>query len=915
MHASDGALRGVRAEATALTGRGQLAAPRLYRVEYLDVKTPSSVEGRAGPWPDALVPDVDAFAGEKRRAFPFDVPAGESRAVWVELFVPESAAPGGYRGSVRMSADGQRADDDPDRARGAQVRAAEVVVAAGDVRLLRRRGRQGASRAVAASDGAPGRRATRCRSCAIASACTAARIEPAPWKSARRQAHRRLARPTTPRWRRSSTAPPIAAARPTARAGRAFDFRVPQKLHGAERADYARTARRAPARARLARSRLRLHVRRAARRRSSTRCAAAPPSCTRAAPVVPRLVTHALDARRCAAPSTSGARWSTTSTTSRATRARRRAPPTTSTLAHGERLWWYQACMSHGCNIVGGDYFTRLAELRRRRAGDEPSHLRVAHLPLPHRRRALLQHRRGLRARARIRGRDQLLFGGNGDGTLFYPGRARTIGGTRDIPVESVRLALIREGLEDYEYLRLYAQGRRRKRGAGAGGDDRGQDLSLGARPGAALRRAPQDGRGDRSRRLRRAAESALLLAECGRLSFACAAPVARRLRVVGVAAALRLVVRRRRRRGRSSSTIARAAPSCWIDGRPRDDGCDRVRTQIRCELRGLFPGGPHLRAAHRRRGLAALGARSARPGATSMALVRVRNEDEAEAAAKAGADGVIIVGGDWKPIVDVAHKAGVRALVVGRRRRHRMGRRRRRRRRRHPARAARALSRGARASRGRRRPRAPTRRARCSSAGQRHRHRRRLRRAPRAQAAPRLLLSVSVQRLRSGAQRFFRPNSARRSSRTRRLVPRRRAISSFGRSPHAASARTRSCRSSSLVTDAEARPAVLHDRADERLQARRRQRARRRRQRQIGGQDLVAVGEHGGALDQVLQLAHVAGEGVGRRARRAPPATGASCGTPSSAAFSARNSSHRSGRSPVRSRSGGGVTSTTLRR
>src|SRR5207302_1016769 len=22
------------------------------------------------------------------------------------------------------------------------------------------------------------------------------------------------------------------------------------------------------------------------------------------------------------------------------------------------QLWWYQSCMSHGCNIVGGDYFS-----------------------------------------------------------------------------------------------------------------------------------------------------------------------------------------------------------------------------------------------------------------------------------------------------------------------------------------------------------------------------------------------------------------------------------------------------------------------------------------------------------------------------------------------------------------------------
>jgi hypothetical protein len=46
-------------------------------------------------------------------------------------------------------------------------------------------------------------------------------------------------------------------------------------------------------------------------------------------------------------------------------------------------------------------------------------------------------------------------FGGNGDGTLFYPGRPDQIGGRSQIPVESIRLKLIREGLEDYEYLHL----------------------------------------------------------------------------------------------------------------------------------------------------------------------------------------------------------------------------------------------------------------------------------------------------------------------------------------------------------------------------------------------------------------------------------------------------------------------------
>jgi hypothetical protein len=121
------------------------------------------------------------------------------------------------------------------------------------------------------------------------------------------------------------------------------------------------------------------------------------------------------------------------------------------------RLWWYQACMSHGCDIVGGDYFTGWPSL----AIDAP--------PVAHR---ILEW---LTFRYRVGGelyyntveayaagldpwRDARLHGGNGDGTLFYPGRPDVIGGRTHVPVESIRLALVREGLEDYEYLARYAE-------------------------------------------------------------------------------------------------------------------------------------------------------------------------------------------------------------------------------------------------------------------------------------------------------------------------------------------------------------------------------------------------------------------------------------------------------------------------
>jgi len=45
-------------------------------------------------------------------------------------------------------------------------------------------------------------------------------------------------------------------------------------------------------------------------------------------------------------------------------------------------------------------------------------------------------------------------YTGNGDGTLFYPGTVDRIAGKTEIPVASLRLKMIREGMEDFEYLK-----------------------------------------------------------------------------------------------------------------------------------------------------------------------------------------------------------------------------------------------------------------------------------------------------------------------------------------------------------------------------------------------------------------------------------------------------------------------------
>jgi Domain of unknown function (DUF4091) len=96
----------VRVEAAPLVSAdGALTDVKLFREDFINVKTPSALDGATGRWPDALVPAVDDVVGEQRKAFPFDVADGESRAVWVEYYVPQGTKPDTYRGGLRVTTD------------------------------------------------------------------------------------------------------------------------------------------------------------------------------------------------------------------------------------------------------------------------------------------------------------------------------------------------------------------------------------------------------------------------------------------------------------------------------------------------------------------------------------------------------------------------------------------------------------------------------------------------------------------------------------------------------------------------------------------------------------------------------------------------------------------------------------------
>jgi hypothetical protein len=455
VYAGDAPLHALTAQASPLRGpRGAtLIAPRLYRVDNLIVKTPSSIEGHAGPWPDALVPAVDAYAEEPRRALPVDLAAHRAQALWAELFVPVGTSPGEYRGTITVAARElsptvvaltltvhrftlPRSSSLPVTFgfdAGAIARAHPGLSPAAQQQLIRRYEVAALRHRISVHGGSmePPPFVTRGGQLELDFSAYDAEVGPFLDGTADRGGPAEGARWST------------------------FDLRIPARLVGAERSAYIR--------AMVAHLAERGWLDRVfdytydeppdgafdeLRRRATV--------VHGAAPAIPRLVTHAWEPRLhgavdiwCPVVNFVDDKPGNSSLPGRAAYAAH--------AAHGERLWWYQACMSHGCNIVGGDYFTGWPSY----AIDAPA---VAHRIfewLTFRYRIggeLYYHTVAAYARGLDPWVDQYLYGGNGDGTLFYPGRRARIGGASDIPIESIRLKLIREGLEDYEYLRLYAE-------------------------------------------------------------------------------------------------------------------------------------------------------------------------------------------------------------------------------------------------------------------------------------------------------------------------------------------------------------------------------------------------------------------------------------------------------------------------
>jgi hypothetical protein len=432
-----------------------------YMQGFVTVKRSSSIEGGEGLWPDPLIPRVDRYANEARNAFPFLVQRGRNQPLWIEVFVPKDARPGKYTGSAHISMGGELQFSVPialtvwrfvlpststlkssfglsgtnalKQHRGRYTNDADlqsIVYLYTKAALLHRISTHGGSMQPPkfGIDGGKMRLDWRAYDAEVGPFLNGTAIP---------------------------AGEPLHGARATSaeiRTPSAFEPKEMEKLYWTEWAkhfqrngwssrlflylwdepatgDFPEVLKRGRV-SLLAKPRVRNLVTVPFTSKLEevvqiwvplVNCLTVKPGYPDFCDETPPFATYAHESRQ------------------------------------GKALWFYQSCASHGCNIVGGAYFTGW-----------PSYM----IDMPGTANRVMQW---MAWKYRMEGElyysmneafgqdndpwaNIRLFGGNGDGTLFYPGRRDRIGGRKDIPIESIRLKLIREGMEDHTYLTLLAK-------------------------------------------------------------------------------------------------------------------------------------------------------------------------------------------------------------------------------------------------------------------------------------------------------------------------------------------------------------------------------------------------------------------------------------------------------------------------
>ncbi len=461
-------IRGVDVEASELRGPAGSVIPArnvaVYLEEFVRLQNASSVDKTSGEWPDPLVPRVDGYAGEKRNAFPFVLRRGRNQPVWIEVYVPRSARPGAYRGTLAIRVEGS-----PDLT-------VPLELTVWDFELP-------STASLRTAFGFSGVTALRKHRGSYTS-------DQELYSLSREYAKAALLH-------RLSTYGGTMAAPPASRSGdglrvdwTAYDRYEGPFLDGTVLGDGDPLP---GAKVTSVDMRIwgqtedqqvlywREWVRHFKEKGWSDRLYfylwdEPPPDAIprvlakgklvrQADPGIRNLLTMPYDARLAGVVDI----WSPLINCfdskpgfpeycARCVPRAEYAP----LLQRGKSLWWYQSCASHSCTSVKSDYFRGW-----------PSYT-IDAAAVSNRVMQWITWAYGVTGNLYYNVNESYaqpgdpwqnvyLHGGNGDGSLVYPGKPERIGGTTDIPIESIRLKLIREGMEDYEYLAaLAASGERR---------------------------------------------------------------------------------------------------------------------------------------------------------------------------------------------------------------------------------------------------------------------------------------------------------------------------------------------------------------------------------------------------------------------------------------------------------------------
>ncbi|MBS2026526.1 MAG: DUF4091 domain-containing protein [Deltaproteobacteria bacterium] len=435
---------GVSASMSGLSGPSSIGASdiRLYKEAFLNTTTPSTSNVQAGAWPDALVPDVDEIANEKRNAFPFDVPANSAQAIWVDVHVPADAQPGSYTGTVQVTG-GATANIpvtltvvDASLPSTAKLPTVFDIAAPTVCQAHTGTGDCGSDDAMFALLG-------KYEQMSLEHRFTLANIIPkvpdnGDWSNIDRwdgpyldgSAPNRLtgAQMTSAQYMAPQDPSGYAAFNQHFQAkgwgGKVFDYSADEPPYGSSFSDAA-------SREALVKS---------------------------GDPSFRTLVTTTIDQ--------ADANGLTPNLniivppinymdgTDQPYVGDQRASYANFLSTPGHELWLYQSCMSHGC-AYGTNGSGNTAPMWPSYVVDAPASQGRAMEWLTFLEQASGELYYQTAQALTSAWTDQYQYGGNGDGTLFYPGTTNVIGGSTDVPVASIRMKLIRLGEQDYEWLKM----------------------------------------------------------------------------------------------------------------------------------------------------------------------------------------------------------------------------------------------------------------------------------------------------------------------------------------------------------------------------------------------------------------------------------------------------------------------------